>query len=321
LFKIIRQLKQRDVTVIFVTHKIEEIFEICDTVTVLKDGGLVRSGVRIDNVNKDDVIKMMIGREIKEMFPPKSKQAPGKALFAVKDWNFWNSENGKKIVDNFSFEVREREILGLCGLVGAGRTELVNSLFEGSGSGEMYLAGKRIRVESTCDSVKHGISLITEDRKNLGLLQKQSVAANLSSASLDSIKRRFGVIDERKENDRNEEMTRRMAVKLHSMTQIIDSLSGGNQQKVIIGKWLHTMPKMLILDEPTKGIDVGSKAEIYKMIRELADAGIGILIVSSELLEIIGICDRVIVVHQGRNAGEFTGNLSEETLLNTAMGR
>jgi D-xylose transport system ATP-binding protein len=321
LFKIIKQLKQKGVTIIFVTHKLEEIFEICDTVTVLKDGHLVRSGVSIDGVSKDDVIKMMIGREIKEMFPPKSKQAPGKVLFAVKDWNFWNSENGKKIVDKFSFEVREKEILGMCGLVGAGRTELVNSLFEGGGSGEMYLDGKPISVKSTHDSVKHGISLITEDRKNLGLLQKQSVSDNLSSASLDSIKGWLGVIDERKENIRNEEMTRRMAVKLHSMTQIIDSLSGGNQQKVIIGKWLHTIPKLLILDEPTKGIDVGSKAEMYKMIRELADAGIGILIVSSELLEIIGVCDRVIVVCQGRNAGEFTGDLKEETLLNTAMGR
>ncbi len=326
LFNIIRELKKRNVTVIFVTHKLDEIFEICDTVTVLKDGALVKSNVKIDSITKDDVIRMMIGRELKEMYPEKSAQAANaEKIFEVKNWNLLDAEKaGHKIIDNFSFDIKQNEIVGMYGLVGAGRTELVNSIFEGVNkycSGEICLNGEPIAIRSTYDAVKNGISLITEDRKNSGLFLKLSVSDNLSVASLDGMANILGVIDVQIEAERNEQMIRNMAVKLSSGAQLIECLSGGNQQKVIIGKWLLTAPAVLILDEPTKGIDVGSKSEIYKMLRKLSQEGIAILIVSSELPEIIGLCDRIIVVREGKNVGEYIGDYSEETLLNKAMGR
>lgn len=326
LFHIIRELKKREVTVIFVTHKLDEIFEICDTVTVLKDGALVKQSVRIDGITKDDVIRMMIGRELKEMFPEKPGPAKeSEMIFEVRNWKLLDpARPGYQLIDDFSFNIRKNEILGMYGLVGAGRTELVNSIFEGANkycSGEVYLNGEKLTIKSSYDAVNYGISLITEDRKNSGLFLKLSVNENLSVASLKRIASAIGVINDTIESERNEKTIKEMAVKLSSKLQLIESLSGGNQQKVIIGKWLLTSPKVLILDEPTKGIDVGSKSEIYKMLRRLSEAGIAILIVSSELPEIIGLCDRVIVMREGRNAGEFTGCCSEETLLNTAMGR
>lgn len=326
LFNIIRELKKREVTVIFVTHKLDEIFEICDTVTVLKDGTLVEHNVKMDSITKDDVIRMMIGRELKEMFPEKAESCEGKRkIFEVKNWCLQNPDRpDHKLVDNFSFDIKENEIVGMYGLVGAGRTELVNSIFEGSSkhcNGEIFLNGEKLNIKSTYDAVKYGISLITEDRKNSGLFLKLSVSDNMSVASLNSIANKRGVINESAESERNDNMIKNMAVKLSSKKQLIECLSGGNQQKVIVGKWLLTAPKVLILDEPTKGIDVGSKSEIYKMLRRLSNEGIAILIVSSELPEIIGLSDRVIVVREGKNAGEFQGCCSEEKLLNTAMGR
>lgn len=326
LFKIIKELKKREVTVIFVTHKLDEIFEICDTVTVLKDGALVEKSVKINSITKDDVIRMMIGRELKEMFPEKSKPSENKKkVFEIKNWNLLDPERpGHKVIDDFNFDIKENEIVGMYGLVGAGRTELVNSIFEGSNkhcSGEICLNGEPLVIKSSYDAVMKGISLITEDRKNSGLFLKLSVSDNMSIASLKNIASSIGVIKEAVESERNNTMIKNMAVKLSNKLQRIESLSGGNQQKVIIGKWLLTSPKVLILDEPTKGIDVGSKAEIYKMLRRLSEQGIAILIVSSELPEIIGLSDRVIVVREGKNAGEFQGCCSEETLLNAAMGR
>jgi ABC-type sugar transport system, ATPase component len=326
LFHIIRELKKREVTVIFVTHKLDEIFEICDTVTVLKDGALVNHNVRMDSISKDDVIRMMIGRELKEMFPEKPEATEGRRkIFEVRNWRLLDPERPDHIIiDNFSFDIKENEIVGMYGLVGAGRTELVDSIFTGANkhcSGEIRLNEEPLTIKSAYDAVKHGISLITEDRKNSGLFLKLSVSDNISVASLNKIASTRGVINEKDESRRNDSMIRNLAVKLSSKLQLIESLSGGNQQKVIIGKWLLTSPKVLILDEPTKGIDVGSKSEIYKMLRTLSGEGIAILIVSSELPEIIGLCDRVIVVRDGKNAGEYQGCCSEETLLNTAMGR
>jgi D-xylose transport system ATP-binding protein len=325
LFKIIRDLKKRNITVIFVTHKLDEIFEICDTVTILKDGELVKEKININSITKKEVIRMMIGRELKEMFPAKAKlEENPDTIFEVKNWNLINPDMpGQKKVEDFSFALRKNEIVGLYGLVGAGRTELVNSLFEGTSkycSGEIYLNHQRLEITSPFDAVQNGISLVTEDRKNSGLFLKLSVNNNLSSASLKGIANSLGVIDTIKEKERNGAMIKNMKVKLSSINQLIESLSGGNQQKIIVGKWLHTNPKVLILDEPTKGIDVGSKSEIYKKIRSLADLGMGILIVSSELSEIIGLCDRVIVMRQGKYAGEYTGDLTEATILHTAIG-
>ncbi|MCG8483240.1 MAG: sugar ABC transporter ATP-binding protein [Clostridia bacterium] len=327
LFDIIKNLKKKHVTVIFVTHKLDEIFEICDSVTVLKDGELVKSNVKIDSVVKDDVIRMMIGRELKELYPEKPiyiKDA--EKIFEVKDWNLLDPEKSdRKIIEDFSFHIKKNEIVGMYGLVGAGRTELVNSIFEGVNkfcSGQVYLNDQPIIIKSTLDAVNNGIALITEDRKDSGLFLKLSVSDNLSVANLKNLANNLGIIEERREEVLNDEMIRIMEVKLSSKMQEMDCLSGGNQQKVLFGKWLLTKPRVLILDEPTKGIDVGTKAEIYKILRKLAEQGIAVLIVSSELPEVIGVSDRVIVVREGKNAGELTGDsVSEEALLNKAMGR
>ena len=305
LFQIMRNLKSKNVTMIMVTHKLDEIFEICDSVTVLKDGELVRSNIKIADVKKDDIVRMMIGREIGEMYPVKPiYNEKARVLFEVRSWTLLSAENPHhKIVSDMNFCVKENEILGLYGLVGAGRTELVNSIFDGTNklcSGEVYLHGEPIQIHSTTDAVRHGLSLVTEDRKNSGLFLKLSTSDNLSIASLKSIAGALGVIQTDKESGRNEDMIRELHIKVSTKAQITGTLSGGNQQKVIIGKWLLTDPKVLILDEPTKGI--------------------AILIVSSELPEIIGVADRVVVMREGKNSGEVVKS-DEESLFYRAIGR
>lgn len=326
-FDIVRKLKAKGVTCIFVTHKLDEIFQICDSVTVLKDGQLVQAGLNIDGITKDDVVRMMIGRELKEMYPPKPPyRADTPVLFEVKNWNLYDAKMPeRKIIDNFSFQIRQGEIVGFYGLVGAGRTEFVNSVFEGTSkfsSGEVWLHGEEISIRSTGDAVRHGLALITEDRKKTGLVLFQSISENLTAPSIPKLTRRFGLLDFASERSRNDDMIRKMEVKISSKFQAAGSLSGGNQQKVVIGKWLLTEPKVLILDEPTKGIDVGTKAEIYKRLRQLAAQGIAILVVSSELPETSGVCDRVIVMRNGCNAGELIGDaISEDALFRIAIGR
>ncbi|WNX83391.1 sugar ABC transporter ATP-binding protein [Agathobaculum sp. NTUH-O15-33] len=326
-FEIVRALKKKGVTCIFVTHKLDEIFQICDTVTVLKDGKLIQAGIDIKTINKDDVVQLMIGRDLKNMYPQKpTYQADAPVVFEVKNWNLFDAHlPERKIIDNFSFQIKQGEILGFYGLVGAGRTELVNSIFEGVNkftSGEVYLHGQKIEIRSTSDAVKHGIALITEDRKGNGLVLNHSINDNLTAPSLPTLTKKFGVLDFEEEAKRNDAMIKQMEVRISTKRQTASSLSGGNQQKVVVGKWLLTDPKVLILDEPTKGIDVGTKAEIYKKLRKLAEQGIAILIVSSELPETIGNCDRVIVVRGGCNAGEMIGDaITEESLFRIAIGR
>lgn len=326
LFTIIRTLKEQGTTMIYVSHKLTEIFEICDSVTILKDGVYVRSA-NVKDISKDDIVRWMVGRELEDLYPPKfeNKQS-GKSLLHIQNWNVLDSKgSGKKIINNLSFDVKGGEILGIYGLVGAGRTELVTSLFEGRedafSTGKMFIAGKEVVIKNPAHAIEHGIALITEDRKRTGLVLGLSVKHNIALASLKKVSSKWGVIEKQKNDDRVQSIVNRLRVKVPNVEYQVKLLSGGNQQKVVLGKWLLTKPKILILDEPTRGIDIGAKAEIYKMMQELADGGIAIIMISSELPEILGVSDRVLVMKNGEITGEIQSEVAnEETLIRYAMG-
>ncbi len=324
LFNIIRKLKSEETTILYVSHKLNEIFEICDSIVVLKDGTFVKSANVID-ICKDDIIRWTVGREVGNLYPPKMDKKQNKeTLLKVQNWNVTDAKDPKKkVIQDLSFDLKKGEILGVYGLVGAGRTELVNSIFEGRqgyGSGNLYLANEKKVIKSPAHAIQNGIALITEDRKKTGLLLELSVGDNMSLASLKKVANIFQVIDKGANDKRIQSMVSALRVKVPNVKFLVNQLSGGNQQKVVLGKWLLTNPSILILDEPTRGIDVGAKAEIYKIIRDLAKEGIAILIVSSELPEILGISDRVLVMRNGEICKEFCEEVDEETLVRYAMG-
>ena len=329
LFDIIRQLKKKDVTMVYVSHKMNEVFEICDAITVLKDGAFVMQA-EIKDVTRDTVIRSMVGRELKDMYPPKPQCVNKKeTLLSVKDWIAYDTVIPDKIrIHNVSFDVRKNEILGIYGLVGAGRTELVQSLFEGKAvksSGEIWLEGRKLNINHAADSISNGICLATENRKATGLVMTMNVRENITLASIrDRISKTLkplGVIDEKGENNAAQEMIGKLRVKVPHSSYNVKKLSGGNQQKVVLSKWLLAKPKILILDEPTRGIDVGAKAEIYKILRDLADQGISVIMISSEMPEMIGVADRILVMREGKFVGELDScDVNEELLVTYAMG-
>lgn len=326
LFRIIKSLKQQNVTMIYVSHKLDEIFEICDSIAVLKDGKYVNSA-KIQDITREGIIEWMVGRELKNLYPEKPKKETKKerVVFAVKDWTVFDQQNrGRKRVDQVSFELREGEILGIYGLVGAGRTELVNSIFEGKeipSTGIMQLHGKVLNIKNPVHAIEKGLALVTEDRKKSGLFFDLSVADNISISSNSKTANKFGFINEEATVENIESMIKRLKVKVPNRHHKVKNLSGGNQQKVIIGKWLLTKPKILILDEPTRGVDVGAKSEIYNIIQQLANEGMSIIMVSSELPEILGVSDRIIVLNDGVLTGEVTREeATEENLAKLALG-
>ncbi len=329
LYGIIRQLKQKGVTMIYVSHKLNEVFEICDAVTVLKDGAFVKSA-NVSDVTNDDIIRWMVGRELKDMYPDRpNTQHHEETVLKVKDWCVFDPIHpDKKIIDNVSFDLKKGEILGIYGLVGAGRTELVHSLFEGKAiksSGELWLNNKKLSIRDTADSIQNKISMVTEDRKKTGLILTMNVCHNISLVSIKNMCKNFlfglKTINKAKEKQQVEDMVKVLSVKTPGLTYNIAKLSGGNQQKVLLSKWLLTYPQVFILDEPTRGIDVGTKAEIYKILRRLANDGISIIMISSELPEIIGVTDRVLVMKEGRFTGESRSDeTGEEQLIRYAMG-
>ncbi len=324
LFFIIKKLKSQETTILYVSHKLNEIFEICDAIVVLKDGRFVKSA-DVNAISKDDIIRWTVGREVGNLYPPKrDKTQESETLLKVQNWTVTDTKDQKrKVIQNLSFDLKKGEILGIYGLVGAGRTELVNSIFEGRqgcGSGQLYLANEEKVIKSPADAIQNGIALITEDRKKTGLFLELSVGDNISLASLKKVANKLRVINKEKNDERIHSMVSALRVKVPNVSFLVNQLSGGNQQKVVLGKWLLTKPNILILDEPTRGIDVGAKAEIYKIIRDLAEEGIAIIIVSSELPEILGISDRVLVMRNGEICKEFCEEVDEETLVRHAMG-
>ncbi len=314
LYKTVRDLRSRGKAIVYISHKIEEIFAIADEITVLRDGDFVAHDT-IEAFDHDKLISLMVGRTLNQQFH-KTHHSFGDVLLKVEDM----SRSGK--FSSVSFEVRAGEVLGISGLIGAGRTEVVETVFglDRADSGDVYIAGEKVNIRSPRDAISHGLALVSEDRKNVGLNLVGSVKENITMANLEKYCR-FGVIKSRKEKKAGDGLMDMLSVKAHSRDTLVSALSGGNQQKVILARWMSTNPKVLILDEPTKGIDVGAKAEIYKLIDEFTAQGGCVIMVSSEMPEILGMSDRIAVMHEGELVAVFDRDeATQEKLLSAAAG-
>ncbi|MGA9089271.1 MAG: sugar ABC transporter ATP-binding protein [Bradyrhizobium sp.] len=325
LFSIIRKLKQDGVCMCYISHKMEEIKEVADRVVVLRDGQTIGDVAAIADITLEQIIARMVGRDIKDMFPPRRRQR-GEKILEVRNLDVDHPAlPGEKRVRNASFSAYRGEILGIAGLMGAGRTELVSAIFgacPGATHGDVLVAGKKIEIRSPADAIDHGIALLTEDRKALGLFLGQSIAFNTTIASLPTISTRLtGVIDAARERALVEKYVEELGVKTPDIDTIVGTLSGGNQQKVVLGKWLNASPEIFILDEPTRGIDIGAKVEIYKLLNRLAGQGVAIIMISSELPEVLGMSDRILVMREGAIVAEFTRDeATREAIMEFATG-
>jgi inositol transport system ATP-binding protein len=314
LFRMIRSLKAKGVTIIYITHKMDEVFLIADDITVLRDGKHVATEPA-SQTNKGHLITMMVGRELTEMFP--KEVAPiGEIVLSVRNL----TRDG--IVADVSFDLRRGEILGIAGLMGAGRTTVIESIFgiHKIDAGEITIKGRKTQINSPADAIKNGLALLTEDRKLTGIMGVLPVRDNMVIASLSNYEKR-GLLDGRRIEATYKEEKSRLDIKSPSMYQLIKLLSGGNQQKVLVSRWLLTSPDILILDEPTRGIDVGAKAEIHRLMSKLAQEGKAIIMISSELPEILGMSDRILVMHEGRVGGIFERKeATQESIMQAATG-
>ncbi len=300
LFKIIKELKAKGVTIIYISHKLEEIFEICDTVTVLRDGKVIDVNP-VSAITKDMIIEKMVGRTVDVEYP-KRTILPGEKVMEVK--NLYRT----KILKNISFDLRKGEILGIAGLVGSGRTELAEAIFgaERFDKGNIKINGKVIKLRSTRDGKANSIGMVTEDRKETGLVLDFSVTNNITITNLNNVTSQR-ILNSRKEKDVAKRFIEELKIKTPSHKQEVVNLSGGNQQKVVLAKWLFSNADILILDEPTRGIDVGAKYEIYCLMNKLVAEGKSIIMISSELPEVLGMSDRILVMHEGEIKGELLG--------------
>lgn len=316
LFKVLHELARSGIGIIYISHRMAEIFEHCSHVTVLRDGSSVFTG-SIKDTNPDELIKKMVGREIGSYYPEKSKAIGKKPLLEV------TGVSDDDLVKAISLQIMPGEILGIAGLMGAGRSEIAKAIcgISQKTSGAVKLNGKPIDTSSYKKSMAEGIVYLSEDRKSEGVFLEMSIQANISSMALDKIKSSFFTVDAIKEAQQAEKIGKRLKLKASSVAANADSLSGGNQQKVAIAKLLATNPKVIFMDEPTRGVDVGAKAEIHQLLRQLANDGVGMAVISSELPEIIGLCDRTIVVRDGRIVGELSASATtEESILRMASG-
>jgi putative multiple sugar transport system ATP-binding protein len=309
LLNLLRELKGHGVTCIMISHKLREVIAIADTVTVLRDGQTVCTlDARKGEVSEPVLIKHMVGREIDNVYPKREPKAAGEVVLEVENWNAYDPALGRAILKDVNFCVREGEIVGFAGLMGSGRTELALSLFGNPAryriNGEMRIRGKKRRFGHPQDAIQAGVAYVTEDRKGDGLILIQDVKQNITLANLRAIAS-HGVVDGNAEVKVANEYRVSLDIKTPSVAQKVGNLSGGNQQKVSLGKWLFVQPKLLILDEPTRGIDVGAKYEIYQIMNRLVEQGMSIIMISSELPEVLGMSDRVYVVSSGRIAGEL----------------
>lgn len=314
LFKMINNLRDKGVAVIYITHKMDEVFEIADEVTVLRDGQFVGTKPASE-MDKNSLIAMMVGRELTNFFPKEDAEITDVKL-EVRNLTLAGKFN------NVSFSVRKGEILGLAGLMGAGRTEIIESIFGVTppDSGEILVDGKLVKIKQPMDAIKHGMGLLTEDRKISGLFLPLSVRDNMITSNIDKYLSKKGLNTQLIDQDCEKQRVA-LDVKTPSLDQTIINLSGGNQQKVLIARWLLTEPDILFLDEPTRGIDVGAKSEIHKLMTKLAQAGKAIIMVSSEMPEVLGMSDRVVVMHEGDKAGELSrADATQERVLQLASG-
>jgi ribose transport system ATP-binding protein len=314
LFKVIERLKANGVSIIYISHRMEEIFEICDRITVMRDGQYIDTK-KISETSMADVVRMMIGRDIDVRFPGRSAKA-GAALLEVKGLS------KKGFFEDISFSLCAGEVLGVAGLMGAGRTEIMHALFGSApaDSGSIFINGRQVSIRTPEDGIKNGIAFITEDRKLEGLILDYAIDANIALNNLDRISN-HGVINTAKEKVLVTEAIRRLLVKCSSAKQKTGELSGGNQQKVVLAKWICGNPRILILDEPTRGVDVGAKKEIYMIINQLAEQGIGSIFISSELPEVLGMSDRIMAIHEGRIGGFIAGKeATQENVMTLCTG-
>ena len=319
LFEIIRDLKSKGIGIVFISHKLSEIKEIGDRISILKDGNYVGTW-NVSDLSEEDMVRLMVGRELEKSYQ-EGHGSFGEVVFEVKNLS---RKDGK--VSDFHMQVRKGEIVGLSGLVGAGRSEAMEAIFGAvpKTSGEILLEGKRLTIHTPYDALKNGIGLVTENRRETGFFQNFSNKRNISIASLLK-KSKFGgvcgLIQEKNEKEMAEKAKLDLQIKWAGDAQLTKNLSGGNQQKVILGKWISAGVKVLIFDEPTKGIDVGTKSEIYKMMRRLAENGIIVIVVSSEMPELLAVCDRIMVMAEGKVRGEFDiAEATEEKLAMLATG-
>jgi putative multiple sugar transport system ATP-binding protein len=326
LLELLKEFRANGITSILISHKLNEISAVADRITVLRDGRSVgtldcHEGV----VEEDEIIRRMVDRDMDSRYPKREPNI-GDVIFEVKNWSVHHPQHAdRKVVKNVSLEVRAGEIVGIAGLMGAGRTEFAMSVFGRSWgrdiSGTVRLHGKDLDVSDVHRAIKAGLAYVTEDRKQLGLILPEDIRKNVSLAHLGGVSSR-GVIDDIREMKVAQEFRTRMRIRSHNVYQETGKLSGGNQQKVVLSKWLFTNPDVLILDEPTRGIDVGAKYEIYSIINELADAGKAVIVISSEMPELIGICDRIMVMHEGDFVGEVAGEqATQENIMRAIMRR
>ncbi|MBN2304391.1 MAG: ATP-binding cassette domain-containing protein [Anaerolineae bacterium] len=303
LMDILHTLRSHGVTCIYITHKLEEFFRIADTITVLRDGAVITSQPT-ENLTREKLVHYMVGREMTERFPT-GHHTPGEVVFEVEDLHAQDPDSSRAVIKGVTFDVRQGEIFGIAGLMGSGRTELVMTIFGEYGKitqGEIRLEGQKLHSRSSHEAMLSGISLVPEDRKRHGLVLMQSVLKNISLANLPQFSNWFS-IDDNAELKASLQFANSLSIKAPNLNVPVDSLSGGNQQKVVISKWLMSQPKVLILDDPTRGVDVGAKYEIYKLMNDLAEHGMAIIMISSELEEVLGMSDRVMVMCEGRSNG------------------
>ncbi|WP_026703083.1 multiple monosaccharide ABC transporter ATP-binding protein [Salibacterium aidingense] len=319
LLNLLLEFKNQGITCILISHKLKEVLKVSDSLTVLRDGRTVETlSLKGEAITENQIIKAMVGRDLTNIFPDRTTDIGGRT-FEIRNWNVYHPQQSeRKVLDNINLHVNEGEIVGIAGLMGAGRTELAMSLFGKSYgkkiSGELYLNGKPITVQNVSDAIEHKVAYVSESRKEYGLILIDSVRHNLTLSNLKQVSKN-NIIKDYLEIKAAEDLKKQMNIKASSIDQPVVHLSGGNQQKVVLGKWLFTHPEVLILDEPTRGIDVGAKFEIYKIINELAEKGKSIIMISSELPELLGVCDRIYALSNGRVTGEVAKEKADQEVL------
>ena len=314
LFETIRELKAKGISFVYISHRMEEIFAICDRITILRDGEYV--GVReIAKTTFDEIVQMMVGRELGERFPSRNAEI-GEVALKVEGLTCANS------CEDISFELRKGEVLAFAGLMGAGRTEVAQAIFgyRKKSKGNLYINGQAVNIKNPIQAMQYGVGFVTEDRKTEGLVLDFSIKENMFMTNLKSIAK-SGIIQAKQEESEALKYIEQLKIRCAGPSQRVGSLSGGNQQKVVIAKWLGTKPDILILDEPTRGVDIGAKKEIYSIVNKLAEEGVAILMISSELPEVIGMADRVLVMHEGKKTAVLEkSELTQETIMHFATG-
>lgn len=319
LLKLMLELKQQGITSILISHKLNEVSKVCDSITVLRDGATIETlDASGGKISEDRIVKGMVGRELTDRYPKRISKV-GDILFEIKDWNVYHPDySDRKMVDNVSINVRKGEVLGIAGLMGAGRTELAMSIFGRTYgqkiSGKIIKNGKEIHIKNVQDAIDAGIAYVTEDRKEAGLNLIDDIRHNITIASLGKISKN-GIINEQEEVIAAQDFRLSMQIKTPSILQLAGNLSGGNQQKVVLSRWVYADPDLLILDEPTRGIDVGAKYEIYTIINDLVKNGKSVIVISSELPEVLGLSDRIYVMNEGKMICELDGKEATQEII------